>query len=397
MILGQIAEQVCWLAGTGARATAPNDVGLLPPRLQHRTLHVPRPGRPPAVLTLHVHPVELLRDMDVVVSPSNIHFGLPEMYKSSVAASLRRAGAVRDDAGDVVADPVHDELLAWRAHHGVLHRPVRPGTVAPTGPGALAARGIRRLHHAAVAVPRPGTNDYDATPQDVAAAAARVLVLTAQESAAYDPPLRTVCFPLLGSGRGGLPVESSVSALWSALAPPARARTAPGGAPSADRGPGDRGARGAYRRRRRREGAGLRVNPQVNPQVMLGAVAADWPRLSLLMAPAALDTLGERLERLRAEGGAGAPGGGAVEEAARAVLDALPDEEASRLRHGAADAGRFTGPGRRPCPATASRTCACWCSTATPWWGRSSAPSATGCSPRPRCRWRARRTRASSC
>ncbi|MBM9620842.1 macro domain-containing protein [Streptomyces zhihengii] len=221
MILGQIAEQVCWLAGTGARATAPNDVGLLPPRLQHRTLHVPRPGRPPAVLTLHVHPVELLRDMDVVVSPSNIHFGLPEMYKSSVAASLRRAGAVRDDAGDVVADPVHDELLAWRAHHGVLHRPVRPGTVAPTGPGALAARGIRRLHHAAVAVPRPGTNDYDATPQDVAAAAARVLVLTAQESAAYDPPLRTVCFPLLGSGRGGLPVESSVSALWSALAPAA--------------------------------------------------------------------------------------------------------------------------------------------------------------------------------
>ncbi|MFE7380641.1 hypothetical protein ACFU9F_09780 [Streptomyces zhihengii] len=85
------------------------------------------------------------------------------------------------------------------------------------------------------------------------------------------------------------------------------------------------------------------MNPQVNPQVMLGAVAADWPRLSLLLGPAALDTLGERLERLRAAGGAGAPGGGAVEEAARAVLDALPDEEASRLRHGAADAGRFVG------------------------------------------------------
>lgn len=87
------------------------------------------------------------------------------------------------------------------------------------------------------------------------------------------------------------------------------------------------------------------MNPSANPLAMLGAVAADWPRLSLLMAPAALDTLGERLERLRAGGGTGAPGGGAVEEAARAVLDALPDEEATLLRRGADDAGRFTGTG----------------------------------------------------
>ncbi|QNP63905.1 hypothetical protein [Streptomyces genisteinicus] len=87
------------------------------------------------------------------------------------------------------------------------------------------------------------------------------------------------------------------------------------------------------------------MSPSANPLAMLGAVAADWPRLSLLMAPAALDTLGERLERLRADGGTGAPGGGAVEEAARAVLDALPDEEATLLRRGADDAGRFTGTG----------------------------------------------------
>lgn len=46
------------------------------------------------VLTVHMHPVDLLRDVDVVVSPINVHLALPEAYKSSVAASLRRAATV---------------------------------------------------------------------------------------------------------------------------------------------------------------------------------------------------------------------------------------------------------------------------------------------------------------
>ncbi|GHF48862.1 hypothetical protein GCM10010218_32940 [Streptomyces mashuensis] len=213
VVLAQIAEQVCWLAGTHG-GSGGNSGELLVPRLRHRTL---------PMLTLHVHPVELLRDIDVVVSPSNTHLGLPGMYKASVAAALRRAGALRDAAGDVVDDPVHEELAAWRAAHGVARRPVLPGTVAPTGPGALAAQNIRRIYHAAVAVPRPGTNDYDVTPQDVAAAARRVLELMRRESE-EGPPLRSVCFPLLGAGRGGLDPAASAGALWAALA----AEPAPG-------------------------------------------------------------------------------------------------------------------------------------------------------------------------
>ncbi|MFD3658040.1 hypothetical protein [Streptomyces sp. NPDC058620] len=217
MVLGQISEQVCWIAGTGNRSIAAVGAAMLPPHLQHRTLHMARSGRPMTV-TLHIHPVELVRDVDVIVSPSNTHLGLPEMYKASVSASLRRAGAVRDAAGDVIADPVHEDLADWRMKHGVLHRPALPGTVAPTGPGALAAQGVRRIYHAAVAIPRPGTNDYEVTPQDVAAAAARALALMWQERDAHTPPLRSICFPLLGAGRGGLPPETSVSALWTALA-----------------------------------------------------------------------------------------------------------------------------------------------------------------------------------
>jgi O-acetyl-ADP-ribose deacetylase (regulator of RNase III) len=223
MVLGQIAEWVCWIADTGNRDAA--QAGVMPaPHLQHRTLRMARSGRP-LTITLHIHPVELLRDVDVVVSPSNTHLGLPEMYKASVSAALRRAGAVRDAAGDVVEDPVHDGLTAWRREHGVLHRPVLPGTVAPTGAGTLAAQGVRRIYHAAVTVPRLGTNDYEVTPQNVAAAAARALALMSGERDAHTPPLRSVCFPLLGAGRGGLTPETSVSALWTALAAdPDRAR-----------------------------------------------------------------------------------------------------------------------------------------------------------------------------
>ncbi|WP_432151600.1 hypothetical protein [Streptomyces sp. bgisy029] len=213
MVLGQIAEQVCWIAGTPASDHGASPSPLLAPHLQHRTLRVDSRS-----LTLHVHPVELLRDVDVIVSPLNTHLSLPETYKASVAAALRRSGTLHDAAGDVIGDPVHDELLGWRAANGSRGRPVLPGTVAPTGPGGLAARGIRRIYHAAVAVPRPGTNRYDVSPQDVTAAATRALALMGEEGNSFEPPLRSVCFPLLGAGRGGLSPQTSISALWAALA-----------------------------------------------------------------------------------------------------------------------------------------------------------------------------------
>ncbi|MBR8638948.1 hypothetical protein KEF29_05535 [Streptomyces tuirus] len=212
MVLAQIAEQVCWLAGTAPQRALTTRPPLLAPHLQHRSLRVGARD-----VLLHVHPVELLWNVDVIVSPTNTHLSLPAMFKASVSASLRRAGAVRDATGDVTADPVHDALLGWRASNGLLGRPALPGTVVPTDAGALAARGVRRIYHAAVAVPRPGTNDYDVAAQDVATAAARALALLSEERAAFTPPLRSICFPLLGAGRGGLPPQTSVSALWAAL------------------------------------------------------------------------------------------------------------------------------------------------------------------------------------
>lgn len=214
MVLGQVAEHVLRLAAEAAAepgaVVAEEGVGT------HRTVRV-RAGERPVTLTLHVHPVDLLRDVDVVVSPSNVHFALPERYKSSVAASLRRAASVRGVTGDVLDDPVHDELTKWASRHGTSGRAVLPGTVAATGAGALAGQGVRRIYHAAVAVPRAGTNDYDVLPSDITRAASRALAVLAEEHDRFDPPLRSVCFPLLGSGRGGLPYDVSLAAVWAAV------------------------------------------------------------------------------------------------------------------------------------------------------------------------------------
>ncbi|PKV87549.1 hypothetical protein [Streptomyces sp. TLI_146] len=220
MVLGEVAEQIIRMAPVGRTVVRDAPVVLFPgtrraaPRLApaHRRLRV-RAAR----ITVHVHPADLLRDVDVVVSPANTYFALPEAYKSSVAASLRRAGALRDPAGGLVEDRIHDELRAWVARHGRPGGAVAPGTVAVTGAGALERQGVRRLYHAAVAVPRAGTNDYDVLPADVTRAVARAFALLGEEAGRHRPPLTSLCLPLLGAGRGGLAPADSLAAMWAAV------------------------------------------------------------------------------------------------------------------------------------------------------------------------------------
>ncbi|MGY1582127.1 hypothetical protein [Streptomyces sp. MN13] len=224
MVLGEIAEHIARLADETGETQEPGGTAGVPSGAAagewgartHRTVDAWAGGRP-VRLTVHLHPVDLLRDVDVVVSPSNVYLALPEPYKASVAASLRRAAAVRGVTGEVLEDPLPDELRAWAARHGTSGRAVLPGTVAATGSGALAGQGVRRIYHAAIAVPRAGTNDYNVLPADVTRAVARALALLAEEQGRHTPPLRSICLPLLGSGRGGLPPHVSLGAVWAAV------------------------------------------------------------------------------------------------------------------------------------------------------------------------------------
>ena len=168
-------------------------------------------------LVVNVGPVELLSGVDIVVAPGNIYLELPQQFKSSVSAAVRRAAAVRSSDGRIVADVLAEELQSWLRRHGRPGLPVAPGTVAATSSGDMAGRGIRRIYHAAIASPRPGTNDYDIEPTAIAYAVRNVFALARAERRRFDPPLRSIGFPLLGAGRGGLHPATSFAWIWTSL------------------------------------------------------------------------------------------------------------------------------------------------------------------------------------
>ncbi|WP_416977614.1 Appr-1-p processing protein [Streptomyces sp. T028] len=214
-LAGAVLAEAREPAGRPPRA-APPGAGTAP--AVSRPVVVPRTGLPGRAgsrpVTVHLSPIELLRDIDILVSSENVHLEMSKSFRPTVSGALRRSAAVGCAADGPVADVLADELAAWvRARPGVL--PLRPGTVVPTGAGALAERGVRRVYHAAVAV--PDGLAYRVDPQHIATAVAACFARARQERADGEradggPALRSICFPLLGAGRGGL--ERRISAEW---------------------------------------------------------------------------------------------------------------------------------------------------------------------------------------
>lgn len=168
-------------------------------------------------VTVHVTSVDLLTDIDVLVSPANVYLEVAKFYSATVAGRLRAAAARRDAAGRVIDDVVQRELHDWQEANGGQGVALTPGTVVPTSPGALAESGVRRLYHVAAAVPWPSTNDYHVNADTVIHSVRGVFALARRERGDFEPVLSSLCFPLIGSGRGGMPVVESIEALWWAL------------------------------------------------------------------------------------------------------------------------------------------------------------------------------------
>lgn len=216
VVIEQVAEEVLELclspgAASGTAELA-NEI-----RFECRTGDVSFP------VVVHVEPVELMRDIDVIVAPTNVYLELPQPYKASVSAALRRAAAQRGADGTIVTDPVAAELRAWMTANGRHGLPVSPGTVAPTSAGGLERQGVRRIYHAAVASPRPGTNEYDVEPTSISHAVHATFAAARAERDQFRPRLTSLGFPLLGAGRGGLTPTVSFSWMWAAVARELRA------------------------------------------------------------------------------------------------------------------------------------------------------------------------------
>ena len=113
---------------------------------------------------------------DAIVNAANNHLQLG----SGVAGAIRRRGG----------PTIQSECDALVRQHG----PLRVGDAAITGGGTLS---VRRVIHAAA------MGDVPPSPDSIRSATRRSLQLAAQEG------LRTVAFPVLGSGVGGFSFEDA--------------------------------------------------------------------------------------------------------------------------------------------------------------------------------------------
>ncbi|MBA2807783.1 Appr-1-p processing protein [Streptomyces sp. KM273126] len=176
----------------------------------------PVPSHVTSRITIRVCPIELVRDTDILVSSENTYLEMSKIFRPTVSGALRRAAAVRNAGGEIVDDVLPRELTTWLRGHGRTGLPVRPGTVVPTAPGALASHGVRRVYHAAVSTPVEDGDRYHVAPAVLAEAVRATFSLARAERESLSIPLSTVCFPLLGAGRGGLPAETAARwLLWA--------------------------------------------------------------------------------------------------------------------------------------------------------------------------------------
>jgi hypothetical protein len=217
VVIGQVAEMILALCARdrGAPAEAgPEPTAPGAPTRWVRTMS----GRDQPV-TLHVGPVELVRDVDVVVTSTNTYFELSHIFGRSLSAAVRRAAAHwNPDTGEIVDDVISRELLDRFARSHRLGLPAAAGTVLMTSSGCLADQGVQRVLHAAIAVPWPPDRGYHIDPAAISVAIRNVFRIAADARAVEAPSLRSICFPLFGSGCGALPRQQSLDWLMAFLA-----------------------------------------------------------------------------------------------------------------------------------------------------------------------------------
>ncbi len=217
IVLEQVAEEMLKLAlrpQAGAKTPA-RPVGQASPSA--RTVLSGQVGGRDLRVTVRIEPVELLTGADILVVPTNSYMELPQHFKSSVSAAVRKMAAVRNSDGQVVIDVVADELASWMSKNARPGLPVAPGTVAATTPGEMTRSGIRRIYHVATTSPQPRSNDYVVEPSAVADGIRNVFTTARSERALFRPPLNSIALPLLGAGRGGLDPATSFDWIWSAV------------------------------------------------------------------------------------------------------------------------------------------------------------------------------------
>lgn len=151
-------------------------------------------------------PGDILRctTADVWVNSENTEMYMARPTDFSVSGIIRFWGAKRDQAGRMTNDPISAELEAL-----IAHRPVAPGSVFTTGSGELKrSHNVQHVIHVAAVHGEPGAGYRQVG--DVGGCVRNILV------AVEELEVRSVLFPLLGTGEAGADVPSTAEAMVAA-------------------------------------------------------------------------------------------------------------------------------------------------------------------------------------
>lgn len=149
--------------------------------------------------------IRRVHDADVWVNSENTDMRMARHTDFSVSAIIRYWGAARDEAGRITEDLVADELERIAAPR----RPVAPAAALVTGPGALATtNNVRHVIHVAAVAGEPGEGYRQVS--DIGGCVLNAL------ARAEDLDVRTILFPLLGTGGAGADVSRTARLLVQA-------------------------------------------------------------------------------------------------------------------------------------------------------------------------------------
>lgn len=151
---------------------------------------------------------------DVLVNSENPELSMADINGGSVSSALNFYSAKWDDNGNLIEETIPQDLIAARRH---LPEEVSLATVLATAAtGSLKLIGVRYVIHAATVLGNRQTGYKPATPIQLGRAITNSLSLVDSLNCQYyrtSNPLRTVVFPVFGTGEGGLEIADVVQGL----------------------------------------------------------------------------------------------------------------------------------------------------------------------------------------
>jgi nudix-type nucleoside diphosphatase (YffH/AdpP family) len=194
----KLAIAAYWLQNNMARVES----------LEPDTVRYAIKGKPGLVVGYKTGSIEYVKGVSIWVNSENTDMMMDRFIGRSISAKIRALGANKED-DNIVEDTIQESLRGLIGEHA--H--VRIGTVLVTESGMLrGTHQVQRIFHVAAVEGGLGTGSK-ADPDDLKTCVENVLSRVERENNSFwrllrKKPLETILFPMIGSGDGGVPIES---------------------------------------------------------------------------------------------------------------------------------------------------------------------------------------------